>query len=160
MACTDDCNSNADCAVGFACTGGECVPRFGSCSAPAGTGTFCETCVTDADCATGLLCSRPPSGVERVCALPLGKGAACPNDDDTECPLSPSGQHGKCMDASVQSSPGDGIYETCWYPYTAATGLFACWQGNKGAACYVNTDCTSKSCKGAIAAQQVTGTCN
>lgn len=156
--CTLDCAADSDCSDGFECTGGECVPRFGSCSAPVGAGTFCQTCLSDADCAPGLACARPPDGEERVCALPLGSGNACMTDAD--CPVSPSTQHGKCMDATVQSSPGDGFYETCWYPYIAATARFDCWCGNKGTGCYSNTDCCSKSCKGGDAGQMIVGTCN
>lgn len=160
MACTADCTTDSDCSDGFACTSGACVPRSGSCSASTGTGTFCENCVEDSDCTSGLICSRPPYGEERVCALPLGKGASCPNDDDNECPVSPSKEHGKCMDGSVQSSAGDGIYLTCWYPYNVATGRFGCWQGNKGTGCYVDADCISKSCRGGDEVQMTPGTCN
>jgi len=151
--CTADCGSDADCANGFQCTGGACVPRAGTCK---GTGKFCEPCHNDDECEAGKYCSRESSGEERVCVTPIGT-IACMTDAD--CPTSPSGQHGKCFDASVQSSPGDGVYHTCWLPYVAATMAFGCWQQNTGAACGAAADCISKSCVGADPAQGVAGTC-
>jgi hypothetical protein len=151
--CASDCKTDTDCAADFQCTAGECVPRAGSCT---GTGKFCEPCHDDTECATGLYCSRESSGLARICVSPIGT-LQCPNDQDTECPTSPSGLHGKCMDESVESTPGDGIYHTCWLPYIASIDSFQCWANNTGAACGVDGDCVSNKCLGAT--MVALGTC-
>jgi hypothetical protein len=151
--CTPDCASDADCSDGFACTSNACIPRYGSCK---GTGKFCEPCHVDADCEAGKYCSRESSGVERVCAAPLG---SVPCTSDAQCPVSPSGVHGKCMDASTNSSPGDGVYHTCWLPFVLAADRFVCWPENTNAACYTGADCISKQCMGAMPAMQMPGAC-
>jgi hypothetical protein len=151
--CTTDCASDADCANGFGCTSGACVPRYGSCK---GTGSFCEPCHDDTECSAGLYCARESSGVERVCVAPIGT-MMCTTD--AGCPTSPSGMHGKCMDATVNSSPGDGVYHTCWLPFIPATYRFTCWEGNKTAACDKGADCFSKMCVGAVPAMGMPGAC-
>jgi hypothetical protein len=151
--CTADCASDADCADGFQCTGNACVPRYGSCQ---GTGNFCEPCHTDADCGAGMFCGRDPSGVERFCRSPLGL-MKCTSD--AQCPVAPSGLHGKCMDQTSNSNPGDGVYHTCAPHYIAATARFGCWLGNPTSACDVDGDCTSKMCVGANPTMGLHGVC-
>jgi hypothetical protein len=140
--CASDCSTDGDCANGFQCTSGECVPRAGSCT---GTKTFCEPCHVDTECAAGLYCSRESSGLERICVSPIGT-IDCTTDAD--CPTSPSGLHGKCMDATTESQPGDGVYHTCWLPFFQSIDRFQCWGNNTGAACGVDTDCFSNKCLG------------
>jgi len=152
--CSVDCSTDADCPSSFGCTGNECVPRYGTCT---GTGAFCEPCHSDDECGAGRYCSREETGGERICTAPIG-GTPC--STDANCPTSPSGQHGACMDTAENSAPGDGVYHTCWLPYNTATARFACWPANTGSPCYKSTECVSPAvCKGANAATLTPGTC-
>ncbi len=144
--CASNCATDTDCASGFQCTAGACVPRAGSCT---GTKGFCQPCHRDEECATGTYCGRPSSSsLERTCIAPRGT-LSCMVDAD--CPTSPSGLHGKCLDMTTGSSPGDGVYHTCWFPYFAAENRFGCWAANSGAACGADADCVSMKCIGASA---------
>jgi hypothetical protein len=153
--CAFDCNSDADCVGGFGCTSGACVPRDGTCAASAGT--FCESCRSDNDCAAGFQCVESESGGERIC---YKSGIAC-QSINSQCPKSPSGENGQCLDATVLVDPGDQGYDTCYLPYIAATDRFGCWCGNTGTGCYEDSDCCNKKCTGTIdVAQEEPGTCN
>jgi hypothetical protein len=151
--CLNACKTDADCGNGFKCNGSACVPRAGSCT---GSKTFCEPCHDDTECGSGLYCSRESSGVERICVSPIGT-IMCMTDAD--CPKSPSGLHGKCMDETVQSTPGDGIYHTCWLPYVSGSSRFECWAGNTGAGCIAPGDCINKVCIGGNTTTMQPGTC-
>ena len=83
--------------------------------------------------------------MERICVSPIGTVPCMTNAD---CPAGPSGIHGQCMDATTQSSPGDGVYHTCWLPFFEAVDRFQCWAGNPGAPCGGNSDCNSNNCAG------------
>jgi hypothetical protein len=155
--CALDCGSDADCLSGYQCTSGECVPRYGSCAAPKGTGTFCETCRNQDDCATGFHCDALLPGGLRTCLISAGTKNCTA---DSMCPKSPSGLFGACLGAAEESQPGDGVYQTCFAPFDAAGGAYQCWCSNKAAACYTSADCCSKSCKGADEANGVTGACD
>ena len=140
--CASDCATDTDCSAGYQCPSGECSPRAGSCT---GKKTFCEPCHTDdTECGAGLYCSRE-SSLERVCVAPIGT-INCTSD--AQCPKAASGLNGKCMDATVESQPGDGVYHTCWLPYFQSIDSFQCWANNTGADCGVDADCLSKHCLG------------
>jgi hypothetical protein len=141
--CVEDCAGDSDCVNGFQCTTGECVPRSGACT---GAGKFCESCHDDTECGTGLECVQFEVGGERVCVYPT---IACSADSD--CPVAPSGLHGYC-----EVDSGSGI---CLIPLNTGSGEFTCWPSNKGAACYLSTECISKHCLGSDAADQVPGNC-
>jgi hypothetical protein len=141
--CTADCGADSDCGTGFKCTARACVPRAGSCK---GTGTFCEPCHSDDECMSGLYCGA--TSVERVC-LPPDMNCSM----DTECPKSPSGLQGTCL--NDPNSPGVHI---CVPPFFKNTSKYECWGANTGAPCGVNADCASGTCTGATTL--MLGTCN
>jgi hypothetical protein len=121
--CAKQCASAIDCEDDHDCVSGFCVPKFGSCT---GNGNFCEPCNTDLDCAGG--------GPNSACLGLTGTQKACfdasfPDTCTTtsDCPVSPSGKHGVCLDENEGSSPGDPTYHRCYFPFKAATNKFKCW---------------------------------
>jgi hypothetical protein len=46
---------------------------------------------------------------------------------DANCPQSPSGQSGTCLDQDNGLSPGDALYHKCYFPYSANENKFMCW---------------------------------
>lgn len=149
--CAFTCDTDGDCVGGFQCTGGACVPRAGAC---VGNGGFCEPCVHDTDCAAGAYCGAESAGGEHFC---FQSGIACTTNAD--CPKSPSGLHGTCLNESENVQSTDPAYHTCYLPYFSNTDRFSCWAGNTGFACGGGSDCVSKTCVGANAAQGQLGTC-
>lgn len=120
-ACASDleCQSDASCDVAQ----GACVPRFG---AWVGTGQFCEPCVNDEDCGS--------AGSSVACLQIQGGGRACFDQShpdvcttDDECPMSPGGLHGVCLDEGEGISPGNPLYDRCSFPVSAGTGKPTCW---------------------------------
>lgn len=120
--CATGCASNSDCEKDKMCAGGFCIPKTGSCT---GSGQFCEPCNTDLDCAAG--------GPTVACVGASGNQKACFDTTavkcttDANCPTSPGGRHGKCLDASVGLSAGDPGYHTCYLPYQSTTNKFQCF---------------------------------
>jgi hypothetical protein len=154
--CLYDCKTDSDCDNGFQCTAGECAPRFGSCAGAVGTGKFCDPCRNQDDCAKGYICEELTNGGLRTCLISAGT-MDCTVDSD--CPKSPSGLYGACLGAAEESSPGDGVYQTCFAPFIAAADGYACWCGNTGTACYTAADCCNKGCKDADELNMTPGTC-
>jgi hypothetical protein len=97
-----------------------------------------------------------PSGGEHICFDP-SFSTSC--NSDADCPLTPGGIHGKCLDATTQTQMGDPTYHKCFIPFYKATDRFSCWCENKGAGCLANKDCCSNKCLGASPSQGVTGNC-
>jgi hypothetical protein len=123
--CAQACSTDFDCLPDSACDAaqGACLPRFG---AWVGTGGFCEPCVTDEDCGE--------VGTSRACVLIPGTGRACfdvayPDEcaSDADCPVSPSGLHGACLDEGEEIGPADPLYHRCSLPISAETGKPTCW---------------------------------
>jgi hypothetical protein len=117
------CNTDDDCDLDYQCTTGACVPRFGACS---GQGNFCEPCQSDLDCgdATSTVSCRSATGDQKACfdgSFP----DTCMVDGD--CPQSPSGDNGECLDAGEGLGPGDQLYQRCYFPYIPTTNKFTCW---------------------------------
>ena len=126
---TVDCNVPEDCPTpGDTCSERSvCVPASGKCDASDAPGNkFCYHCVDDRDCG--------PPGSSMACVEVGGnmKGCfdlafpdACTTDND--CPLSPSGLHGECLDQAEGLSPGDSVYHRCYFPYKNLTQKFSCY---------------------------------
>lgn len=121
--CAQTCGSDNDCFPGYACDAtGVCLHKFGSC---AGTGQFCEPCVNDLDCG--------PADGSSVCAVwDNGNGCFDYGFPDTctsnaDCPKSPSGKSGECLDENEGVSPGDSVYHRCYVPLNAASYKAGCW---------------------------------
>lgn len=122
--CAQVCEADPDCLPDAACDAeqGACLPRFG---AWVGTGGFCEPCVTDEDCGasgTSVACVSTPDG--RAC-FDFAYPDECTSDAD--CPLSPGGLHGACLDEGEQIGPADPRYHRCSLPISQETGQPACW---------------------------------
>jgi hypothetical protein len=128
--CTKACGTDKDCTPGYACdpTEKQCIPRAGSC---VGDGSFCQPCTNDTDCGDGSgtdgawACVEESTG-ERGC-FDLSFPDACTTDND--CPVGPSGKHGHCFGTNPNdnSSPGDGVYHTCYLTWNFVNFKFGCW---------------------------------
>jgi hypothetical protein len=123
--CTAACVSDFECQSDAACDleEGACIPRFG---AWIGKGGFCEPCVSDEDCGT--------NGTTVACAQLLGGGRACfdfsyPTEctTDADCPLSPGGVHGACLDEGEAYTPDSPLYHRCSLPIDPDTKKASCW---------------------------------
>ncbi len=129
-----DCNDDAYCFSTAAaapcgnapCDDGLCLPRAGSCR---GTGEFCQPCLNDLDC------SPPGSGGTMAC-IEAGTGMRGCFDTsfpdsctaDADCPESPSGLRGECLDEGEQLTPSDDLYGRCYLPYLSSANKFQCWR--------------------------------
>lgn len=123
MRCADQCADEDDCDLDKDCVSGHCLPRFGAC---VGAGGFCEPCLNDLDC------GEP--GSSKVCTELSGGMHACfdlafPDtcDTDADCPESPSGENGTCLDEGEGLTPGDSVYKRCYLPIDAASNKTSCW---------------------------------
>jgi hypothetical protein len=121
--CTRGCFSNKDCDPDYECLTGRCIPRFGAC---VGTGQFCEPCRNDEDCGgkgTTMAC-RSLSGDQKGC-FDESFPDTCTTSAD--CPTSPSGKHGYCLDENLGLSPGDSLYHHCYVPFNLTSYKTSCW---------------------------------
>lgn len=121
--CAARCTKESDCAPGYGCdmTQGVCLHKFGACK---GTGKFCEPCVNDLDCG-------PADGTVSCFANDNGAGCfdfsfpdTCATDAD--CPTSPSGTHGTCLDANYVATDSS-VYLHCYVPIDDNTYKSGCW---------------------------------
>ena len=120
-----DCEPNYRCDPGGLVVGesgfGACVHRFGACK---GAGNFCEPCLDDRDC-NGAICFSA-TGNELAClAIPLE--ASCPGGVNSDCPQSPSGAFGECLNEGENYTSADAAYEKCFLPIDSGTGKSGCW---------------------------------
>lgn len=103
-----------------------CMPRSGSWQA----GGFCNKCRNDVDCADDDPNSRMACGLAtdgQAACLDQSFPHECPNGTDAECPPSPSGARGECLDENEQVTPASSVYRHCYYPFSDAVGGFTCW---------------------------------
>lgn len=131
--CARACNASKDCDPDYMCTDGSCVPRFGACK---GQGNFCEPCQSDEDCgdsSTRKACIEG-SGGQRACFDYSWFGATCDPMTgcktcvtDADCPLSPGGLNGVCLNENLGVNVGDPEYQRCYLPYNANENKFGCW---------------------------------
>lgn len=116
---TAGCTTAADCPT----KDDQCVPRSvcvprspGGCRAENVTGSkFCYTCTTDLDCGpvdSNWICNTL-SGGERAC-FDLGSSSTCAKDAD--CPKSPGGKPGACLDENDGVGPTDPNFHQCYFP--------------------------------------------
>jgi hypothetical protein len=120
--CVHTCGRDADCPRDAACVDGSCIPRGGACK---GTGKFCDACVDDRDCG--------PNGTVNVCTS-LGDMRACFDvsfkntcTTDADCPASPSGLHGMCLDKRAGLTDTDDLWHHCYLPQNATSMKYTCW---------------------------------
>jgi hypothetical protein len=97
--CAKTCAGDVDCPDDFQCTGGFCVPRSGTCKPPADN-NYCYNCLNDLDCGPAgpdstVVCADLSAG-QKGCFDPATLDIDCTMDSD--CPASPSGKFGECLD--------------------------------------------------------------
>lgn len=123
--CAKGCSADSDCPSDSRCDSaqGSCLPRFG---AWLGKGGFCEPCISDEDCGK--------VGSTAACAVLPANGKACfdyayPAEctADADCPKSPSGLRGACLDEGESYNPGDALYHRCAFPIDPETKNPTCW---------------------------------
>lgn len=103
------CTSDAGCAPGLACLGGECRAPCGA-SRPCGAGEICGSlgacevaCASDGDCPAAFTCEADAAG--RVCRR-LACELATPEDQLVDSPVSLAGRLvGRCGNAVAPDSP-------------------------------------------------------
>ncbi len=123
--CAKTCTTEDDCRNDYACTGGFCTPRTGSCKPPA-TDNFCHPCLNDLDCGTAqgtVACET--TAVDQKACFDTSFPDTCTTNAD--CPESPSGKNGECLDEGEGLSPGDGAYQRCYFPFYQTQGSFECY---------------------------------
>lgn len=128
--CARPCTGDAECPGDFTCSAqAVCVPRSGTCKPPP-TNNFCFNCLSDLDCG--------PAGPENtVGCMDLRDGqrgcfdfsfsAACMTDEN--CPASPSGMHGQCLDDGEGVPMTDPLYRKCFAPFDPVLLDYQCWPG-------------------------------
>ncbi len=131
MRCAVTCSMDTDCEADKTCAGaamgtpGFCIPKFdgGTCI---GTGQFCEPCLSDLDCAAGgpTMACEVTAGTQTAC-IDASFAKTCTTSND--CPVSPSGKHGYCMDEAVGVMSTDSIYHRCYFPHNSTLNRFQCW---------------------------------
>lgn len=93
-----------------------CIPRTGSCHAETATDSkFCYACTTDFDCGavdSSWACSELSNG-ERAC---IDQSFPTTCTTDANCPKSPGGKAGACLDENDGLSPSDSVYHRCYFP--------------------------------------------
>ncbi len=125
-ACTSDeeCPSDYLCAPASSPAAGHCIPRSGTCVPPAGS-TFCHSCRTDSDCGSAgstWACGEDDADAQ-VC-FDTALSATCTVDED--CPTSPSGEHGRCLDDEDGVEPSQDLYHRCYFPARGNLS-YSCW---------------------------------
>ncbi|MBW2457207.1 MAG: hypothetical protein JRI68_22025 [Deltaproteobacteria bacterium] len=126
-----DCFADTDCPkAGDVCVDrGVCVPRSGECRPAADAPSpFCQHCLDDADCGgpdTGSAWDCAELSYGEFACLDRSFSTSCTADED--CPLSPSGKHGECMDEDNGYQSGDSVYQRCFVPYDDFKQDYSCW---------------------------------
>ncbi len=112
------CTTAADCptANDTCAAASACVPRSGGCHAETAQGSkFCYACTSDLDCGgtdSKFGCGSIGGG-EKGC-FDFGFATSCTSDKD--CPKSPSGANGRCLDETDGVAPGNNVYHHCYFP--------------------------------------------
>jgi hypothetical protein len=123
-----DCSQDADCPiVGDSCQARSvCVPKAGECSPAAPPAEpFCQHCTKDSDCGgvgSTYVCNE--FGGSLSC---FDAGFSTPCMVDADCPVSPSGLPGECLDEAEGVQPTSSVYQTCYVPFVSDTIGFSCW---------------------------------
>ncbi|MBK8252842.1 MAG: hypothetical protein IPK82_09255 [Polyangiaceae bacterium] len=124
--CAPKCGVDSDCPRDAACdpTLLACVPRFGK-WVGAGGG-FCEPCKNDEDCGskgTSWACSELSGGM-RAC---FDQSFPDTCNTDSDCPKSPSGKPGACLDETYGVDSTSSVYKRCYLPINSADSKTTCW---------------------------------
>lgn len=124
--CARGCATNTDCLADATCdlALGACVPKFGK-WVGAGGG-FCEPCKNDEDCGSAgssWACSELSGGM-RACFDQAFPDTCTTNAD---CPKSPSGKPGTCLNESVGVDSSSSVYHRCYLPINLNDNKTSCW---------------------------------
>lgn len=126
--CARACAQDSDCLLDAACDPGvgACVPRFGKWAADDEGGKFCEPCKSDEDCGG--------AGTTWGCAELSGGMRACFDESfpdtcttNADCPTSPGGKHGTCLDENVGVDSSSSVYHHCYLPINLSDNKTTCW---------------------------------
>lgn len=117
--CAAPCADTLDCEADKQCAGDHCTPIYGSCTG----GGFCTPCRTDVDCGTNEAC-MDLKGNEKGC-LDITYPFTC--NTDADCPVSPGGRHGLCLDQRLNVPSTSPLYHRCYLPYDEETSTFSCY---------------------------------
>lgn len=126
--CARGCSQNTDCLQDATCDLGlgACVPKFGKWIADEAGGKFCEPCKNDEDCGS--------NGSSWGCAELSGGMRACFDESfpdtcttNADCPKSPSGKSGTCLNENVGVDPSSSVYHRCYLPINLNDNKTTCW---------------------------------
>jgi len=107
-ACKTSCSTHSDCAAGFACSSGACVP------AP-GLGAACSTstpCHPSLFCTDGVCCSTSACASGTKCNLAASLGT-CAKDNGSPCTGKAECGSGSCVDGYCCDATCDGQCQAC-----------------------------------------------
>ncbi|MCC6523212.1 MAG: hypothetical protein IT373_11165 [Polyangiaceae bacterium] len=121
------CTGEADCAD-TCLDRNACVPKTG-CRPAALPGGFCQHCVADSDCGaagSNVACADVGGSLSQpeYACFDYSFGVSCTSA--SQCPTSPSGAHGACLNETHGVDPGSSVYHKCYLPFDAQDG-FTCW---------------------------------
>lgn len=126
--CAKTCLEEDDCPNDFQCTEGYCTPRAGSCTPPE-SDNFCYPCRDDLQCGPGTgtnACISSQSAPGQAMCFDVSYPDDCTTDED--CPTSPSGRKGECLDAGEGVTSADEVFHKCFLPYWPSGPTFECYQ--------------------------------
>lgn len=128
--CAPTCASTEDCADDATCYEGYCLPKTGSCKPPTSGDVFCHKCLNDLECggtaSNTIACVEAGAGIKGCFDVSLPD--ACTVDAD--CPESPGGLHGECLDAGEGVEANNPAYHRCYLPFLPGPSSFQCWKEN------------------------------
>jgi hypothetical protein len=124
--CARTCAQSTDCLLDATCDLGAsaCVPKFGAWVGPGGG--FCHPCKSDEDCGKNgstWACSELSGGM-RACFDQSFPDSCTTNAD---CPQSPSGKSGTCLNEQVGVDSGSSVYHKCYLPINLSDNKTSCW---------------------------------
>jgi len=108
--CKTSCATSTDCASGFGCKGGLCVPTEGL-GKPCSSGGEC----TGGACVDGVCCASFACGAGSVCNL-AGKEGRCEKTLGAPCAATAECGVGTCVDGVCCDSACAGVCEACDVP--------------------------------------------
>ncbi|MBI2390827.1 MAG: hypothetical protein HYV09_14650 [Deltaproteobacteria bacterium] len=115
--CKTSCSSKADCASGFWCSSGTCVPVD-----PLGRDCTSSASCASGNCVDGVCCESSTCGEGRSCAFPAAKGK-CVKVNGTDCAAGDECGSKSCVDGVCCDRACDGQCEAC----DVASRRGTCW---------------------------------
>jgi hypothetical protein len=143
MSCRTTCASAAECAAGFACKDGTCIPAL----------TLGEACTTSAACSAGLFCTDgvccglASCGAGQSCAAGKGK---CVKLKGSACTIGAECETASCVDGVCCDSACGGQCEACDVDGNKGTclAISGAPHGSRMACDLGTEECAARSCDG------------